>query len=77
MAWPMWGLSLAHGIGMGTDLRDAWWLVTLGCGASVAVAVGWRLTRLVRDRLKRLDRKQAQPDPEPQPPSVPELKVLR
>ena len=47
LAWPMWGLSLAHGIGMGTDLRDGWWLVTLGCGAAVAVALVWRLVRLV------------------------------
>ncbi len=74
MAWPMWGLSLAHGIGMGTDLRDAWWLVTLGCGAAVAVAVGWRLVRLVRERV---DRHRPPPPPEPQPPSAPELKVLR
>ena len=39
LAWPMWGISLAHGIGMGTDLRDGWWLVSLACGAAVAVAL--------------------------------------
>ncbi len=76
LAWPMWGLSLAHGIGMGTDLRDGWWLVTLGCGAAVAFAVSWRLVRLALDRLahRRLD---PEPPLESQPPSVPELKVLR
>ena len=47
LAWPMWGLSLTHGIGMGTDLRDGWWLVSLACGAAVAVALVYRLVRLV------------------------------
>ena len=69
LAWPMWGLSLAHGLGMGTDLRDGWWLVTLGCGAAVAVALVWRLVRLVPER--------PAPSPAPDSPSVPELKVLR
>ena len=78
LAWPMWGLSLAHGIGMGTDLRDGWWLVTLGCGAAVAAALCWRLVRLVRERLAgHRPQPQPEPQPEPQPPSVPELKVLR
>jgi sulfoxide reductase heme-binding subunit YedZ len=74
LAWPMWGLSLAHGIGMGTDLRDGWWLVTLACGVAVAAALVWRLVRpvlVVRRRHRR------RPQPEPQSPSVPELKVLR
>jgi methionine sulfoxide reductase heme-binding subunit len=72
MAWPMWGVAFAHGIGMGTDLRDGWWLVTLGCGAAVAVALVWRLARLVLDRLPR-----HRPEPDPVVPSTPELKVLR
>jgi sulfoxide reductase heme-binding subunit YedZ len=74
LAWPMWGLSLAHGIGMGTDLRDAWWLVTLACGVAVVAALVWRLVRpvlVVRRRHRR------HPQPEPPSPSVPELKVLR
>jgi sulfoxide reductase heme-binding subunit YedZ len=74
LAWPMWGLSLAHGIGMGTDLRDGWWLVTLACGVAVAAVLVWRLVRpvlVVRRRHRR------HPQPEPQSPSVPELKVLR
>ena len=64
LAWPMWGLSLAHGIGMGTDLRDAWWLVTLACGAAVAAALVWRLVRLVLDRLAR---RRLEPDAHPNP----------
>ena len=64
LAWPMWGLSLAHGIGMGTDLRDAWWLVTLGCGVAVAAALVWRLVRLVRERLAG-----HRPQPEPRTPA--------
>jgi sulfoxide reductase heme-binding subunit YedZ len=74
LAWPMWGLSLAHGIGMGTDLRDAWWLVTLACGVAVVAALVWRLVRPVLAVRRRHRR---HPRPEPQSPSVPELKVLR
>jgi sulfoxide reductase heme-binding subunit YedZ len=74
LAWPMWGLSLAHGIGMGTDLRDAWWLVTLACGVAVVAALVWRLVRPVLAVRRRHRRN---PQPEPQSPSVPELKVLR
>ncbi len=78
LAWPMWGLSLTHGIGMGTDLRDGWWLVSLACGAAVAVALVYRLVRLVVGHLGP-DRTQPQPPSPSQPvsPSVPELKVLR
>ncbi|WP_036564114.1 ferric reductase-like transmembrane domain-containing protein [Nocardioides halotolerans] len=70
LAWPMWGIALAHGVGMGTDLRDGWWLVSLGCGATVALALVWRLVLLVRARLARSE-------PDPVLPSTPELKVLR
>lgn len=75
LAWPMWALALAHGLGMGTDLRDGWWLTTLGCAAAVALALLWRLGHLARARLAH-----ATPDPDPvvpSVPSVPELKVLR
>ena len=72
LAWPMWGVSMTHGLGMGTDLRDGWWWVTLGCGLAVAAALVWRVTRPLLDRL-RPDR----PVSEPDTPSVPELKVLR
>jgi sulfoxide reductase heme-binding subunit YedZ len=72
LAWPMWGLSLAHGIGMGTDLRDAWWLVTLACGVAVVAALVWRLVRpvlVVRRRQRR------RPHPVTPSPTVPERKV--
>jgi hypothetical protein len=59
---------------MGTDLRDAWWMVTLGCGAAVAAALVWRLVSRV---LERLGRHRPEPVLESEPPSVPELKVLR
>ena len=43
LAWPMWAVSLAHGVGMGTDLRDGWWLVTVACAVVVPMAAVWRL----------------------------------
>lgn len=49
LAWPMWGLSLAHGVGMGTDLRDGWWLVTAACAMAVPLAAGWRVALLLAD----------------------------
>ena len=55
----VWGLSIAHGIGMGTDLPDGWWLVT-GLRRGCAAAVGWRLGRLLLDRRAAPDR---QPNP--------------
>ncbi len=74
LAWPMWVISFAHGIGMGTDLRDGWWLVTLTCGAAVAAALIWRLVRVALDRVVR---RRPGPEPELDSPSVPTLKVLR
>ncbi len=50
LAWPMWAVSLAHGVGMGTDLRDGWWLVTVACAVVVPVAAVWRFALLARDR---------------------------
>ena len=50
LAWPMWIVSLGHGIGMGTDLRDGWWLVTVSCAVVVPMAAVWRLALLARDR---------------------------
>jgi len=69
-AWPMWALALSHGVGMGTDLRDGWWLVTVGSALLVAGALLWRFVRLLHD-----------PAPTPPAPlsatSPLELKVLR
>ncbi len=50
LAWPMWALSLAHGVGMGTDLRDGWWLVTAACAMAVPIAAVWRVGLLLLDR---------------------------
>ena len=46
LAWPMWAVSLAHGVGMGTDLRDGWWVVTVACAVAVPMAAVWRLALL-------------------------------
>ena len=72
LAWPMWVLSLAHGVGMGTDLRGGWWLVTVACAVAVPMAAVWRLALLGLDR--SADRA-ATPldDPSPTQP----LRVLR
>ena len=71
LAWPMWVLSLAHGVGMGTDLRDGWWLVTVGCAVAVPMAAVWRLVLLGLDRSE--DRAATPLDPSPTQP----LRVLR
>ena len=52
LAWPMWGLSLAHGVGMGTDLRAGWWLVTAACAMVVPLAAAWRVALLVVDHAR-------------------------
>jgi methionine sulfoxide reductase heme-binding subunit len=67
LAWPMWALALSHGVGMGTDLREGWWLVTVSSAAIVAGALLRRLYRLL-----------GHDDPADQSPTTPlELKVLR
>ena len=72
LAWPMWVLSLAHGVGMGTDLRGGWWLVTVACAVAVPMAAVWRLALLGWDRSEH---RAATPldDPSPTQP----LRVLR
>ncbi len=47
LSWGAWALGLAHGIGIGTDLRSLTdWAVlpTAVCAGSVLLALGWRLT---------------------------------
>ena len=68
----MWALSLAHGVGMGTDLRDGWWLATALCAAVVPMAAVWRLALLAWDRRER----RAATPPADQYATQP-LKVLR
>jgi sulfoxide reductase heme-binding subunit YedZ len=44
-AYAAWPLAVAHGLGMGSDVRT-WWLelVTIGCLAAMGGAVTYRLT---------------------------------
>jgi methionine sulfoxide reductase heme-binding subunit len=46
----LWLASVLHGAGMGTDLGNRWWPVTVGCVAAVTAAVAWRLTLAVLQR---------------------------
>jgi len=46
----LWLASVLHGAGMGTDLGNRWWPVTIGCVAVVTAAVAWRLTLAVLHR---------------------------
>ncbi|TKA04946.1 ferric reductase-like transmembrane domain-containing protein [Actinacidiphila oryziradicis] len=50
LAYASWPVAVAHGIGIGTDAGAGWalWL-TMGCVAAVAVAVGVRVMKGVRD----------------------------
>ena len=49
-AYALWALAMAHGIGMGTDLAASWWLITVGCAGSVAVAAVLRVGQLRNGR---------------------------
>lgn len=52
-SYAAWVLSVVHGIGIGTDLREdaRWaWLLTAGCVAAVLAAATWRLWHLRVDR---------------------------
>lgn len=49
-AYAAWAVSVAHGIGIGTDLRqdERWaWLVVAGCVGAVLSAALWRVGHLV------------------------------
>lgn len=46
----LWLASVLHGAGMGTDLGNRWWPVTVGCVGAVTAAVAWRLTLAVLQR---------------------------
>jgi sulfoxide reductase heme-binding subunit YedZ len=49
-AYALWALAMAHGIGIGTDLAASWWLITVGCAGSVAVAAVLRVGQLLNGR---------------------------
>ncbi|RLK52547.1 ferric reductase-like transmembrane domain-containing protein [Microbacterium telephonicum] len=45
----LWPLSVAHGIGAGTDAAEPWFLIVVGvCCAAVLGAVAWRVTARFR-----------------------------
>lgn len=69
IAYPLWVISLAHGIGIGTDLGGAWWAAAVGCAAAVVAAATWRVTRLLLDHPWRA--------PEPDLPETRPLGVIR
>jgi DMSO/TMAO reductase YedYZ heme-binding membrane subunit len=48
--WLMWLASVLHGMGMGSDLTDQWWLATVGCVAAVTAAAAWRVAHALLDR---------------------------
>jgi sulfoxide reductase heme-binding subunit YedZ len=77
LAWPMWGLSIAHGIGLGTDLRDGWWLVSVGCVVAVVFAALCRIGFLVVDHLPAASGPGSEPADESPPLPQTELRVLR
>ncbi|HEX6148294.1 ferric reductase-like transmembrane domain-containing protein [Nocardioides sp.] len=52
----LWLTSVLHGVGMGTDLADRWWPVTVGCVAAVTTAGTWRLARALLESTALDDR---------------------
>ena len=49
-AYLMWGLAIGHGIGVGTDMTESLYVLTVVCAISVPLAAIYRLGRLVFDR---------------------------
>ena len=49
-AYAMWALAMGHGIGVGTDMTESMWLLTVTCAIAVPLAATYRLGRLVIDR---------------------------
>jgi methionine sulfoxide reductase heme-binding subunit len=48
--YGLWGLAIGHGIGVGTDMTDSMWVLTVVCAVAVPLAAALRLGRLVIDR---------------------------
>jgi sulfoxide reductase heme-binding subunit YedZ len=45
LAYLCWPVALLHGLGNGSDNRTWWlWAISLGCAATVAAAVIWRIS---------------------------------
>jgi sulfoxide reductase heme-binding subunit YedZ len=49
-AYALWGLAIGHGIGVGTDMTENMWLLTVACAIAVPLAATLRLGRLIIDR---------------------------
>lgn len=49
-AYALWGLAIGHGIGVGTDMTENMWLLTVACAVAVPLAAVLRLGRLIIDR---------------------------
>jgi methionine sulfoxide reductase heme-binding subunit len=48
--YALWALAIGHGIGVGTDMTESMWLLTVVCAIAVPLAAVLRLGRLVIDR---------------------------
>ncbi|HEU5454717.1 MAG TPA: ferric reductase-like transmembrane domain-containing protein [Nocardioides sp.] len=48
--YALWALAIGHGIGVGTDMTENMWLLTVTCAIAVPLAAALRLGRLVIDR---------------------------
>ena len=48
--YALWGLAIGHGIGVGTDMTENMWLLTVACAIAVPLAAVLRLGRLIIDR---------------------------
>ena len=49
-AYALWGLAIGHGIGVGTDMTESMWLLTVVCAIAVPLAATYRLGRLLIER---------------------------
>jgi methionine sulfoxide reductase heme-binding subunit len=48
--YALWALAIGHGIGVGTDMTESMWALTVACAVAVPLAATLRLGRLVIDR---------------------------
>jgi sulfoxide reductase heme-binding subunit YedZ len=49
-AYALWALAIGHGIGVGTDMTESMWVLTVACAIAVPLAAALRLGRLLIDR---------------------------
>jgi methionine sulfoxide reductase heme-binding subunit len=48
--YGLWALAIGHGIGVGSDMTDTMWVLTVACAVAVPLAAVLRLGRLVIER---------------------------